>query len=162
MVSFPLLMLWSAVLIAQNASFTIVSRARNSGSDWYHGIAAIFSNGIWFLSQTFIILSVTEVVRHLDWRGWIGLLVIYVVSTVTGSVLAGKVARGYLEKGKRRVGHYDEPATISDGKGLTATVEPGDMIIIGYASPLWKEFDTTVLRREAAGNYTVPAYIKEN
>jgi hypothetical protein len=42
------LILWFLLLVLQNAAFTWVSRARNSGSIGYHAIAAVFSNGIPF------------------------------------------------------------------------------------------------------------------
>lgn len=99
---------WAALLVVQNASFTIVSRARNSSSDWYHAIASVFSNGIWFLSQTFLFVGLMEIVRTASWGQWGVLLAVYVVSTVIGSVSAGRIARNYLEKGNRRVGHYEE------------------------------------------------------
>ncbi len=99
---------WAALLVIQNASFTIVSRARNSGSDWYHAIASVFSNGIWFLSQTFLFVGLMEIVRNASWGQWGVLLGVYVVFTVIGSVFAGRFARTYLEKGKRRVGHYEK------------------------------------------------------
>ena len=97
---------WSLLLIVQNASFTMVSRARNSGSDWYHAIAAVFSNGIWFAATFITFERVLAVLQGGGWR--LGLLVglLYVASTVTGSVLMGKFLRTYVEKGKRRVGHY--------------------------------------------------------
>ncbi len=98
---------WALLLILQNASFTIVSRARNSGSDWYHAIAAVFSNGIWFMSHAIIIFNITEVIDRGKWSEYFLLLVIYVIATVIGSVAAGKFVRKYVEKGKRRVGHYD-------------------------------------------------------
>ena len=34
------------LVILQNASFTLVSRARNSPSLMYHGIASVLSNGM--------------------------------------------------------------------------------------------------------------------
>ena len=34
---------WSLLLLIQNASFTLVSRARNSGSLGYHAVAAACS-----------------------------------------------------------------------------------------------------------------------
>jgi hypothetical protein len=49
---------WAVALIVQNASFTLVSRARNSKSLGYHAAAAVGSNGIWFLSQLFLLNSV--------------------------------------------------------------------------------------------------------
>lgn len=105
-----LLLLWAIVLVTQNASFTLVSRARNSGSDWFHAFAAVFSNGIWFLSQTFIIFSLLDVIERADRLDYTLLFLVYVISTVTGSVAMGKFSRRFLEKGKRRVGHYDDKA----------------------------------------------------
>lgn len=49
---------WGVLLILQNAAHTATSRARNSKGAkglWYNGIASIFSNGVWFLSQFFIV-----------------------------------------------------------------------------------------------------------
>lgn len=80
--------------ILQNASFTLVSRARNSSSLLYHGLAAIGSNGLW-------LLVIRHVVLHLD---NLVLMVTYVVGTVTGSVLMHHIAMKYIEKGKRKVG----------------------------------------------------------
>lgn len=46
---------WFFLLVLQNAAFTWVSRARNSGSLAYHATASVFSNGIWFVSNIFLI-----------------------------------------------------------------------------------------------------------
>jgi len=54
------LLLWFLLLVIQNAAFTWVSRARNSGSYGYHAIAAVFSNGIWFVSQFILIGMVVK------------------------------------------------------------------------------------------------------
>ncbi len=51
---------WFILLIVQNAAFTLVSRARNSGSYSYHALAAVFSNGIWFASQFILIGMVVK------------------------------------------------------------------------------------------------------
>ena len=100
------LFLWALVLIAQNASFTWVSRARNSGSDWYHAAAAVFSNGIWFLAFYFTVDYLTTIRATHDLG--LGLLVgaVYVTATVAGSVASGAFLRRFVERGKRRVGHY--------------------------------------------------------
>jgi peptide/nickel transport system permease protein len=50
--------IWGILLILQNAAHTATSRARNSKGSiglWYNGIASIFSNGVWFASQFFIV-----------------------------------------------------------------------------------------------------------
>jgi len=90
--------LWALLLLCQNASFTLVSRARNSGSLKFHAIASVFSNGIYIWTIQFLIDF-----RDRDVAYWVVALV-YVVMTVTGSVLMHHVSRTYLERGNRRVG----------------------------------------------------------
>lgn len=76
--------------ILQNASFTLVSRARNSNSLWYHGIASVLSNGIW-------LLVIREVVLNLDKPE---LMLAYLVGSVIGSLLMHHIAMKYFEKKK--------------------------------------------------------------
>jgi len=74
--------------ILQNASFTLVSRARNSGSVWYNGGASVLSNGIW-------LLVISKIVTNLDSAG---MMVTYVAGATIGSVLMQWVAIRFLEK----------------------------------------------------------------
>lgn len=99
------LWIWAALLVLQNATFTWVSRARNSGSDGYHALAAVFSNAIWF-SATFGTIGIVQGAE--SWMAKAGLLVIYTSTTVAGSVGAGAFLRRYIERGSRRVGHYGQ------------------------------------------------------
>lgn len=74
--------------ILQNASFTLVSRARNSTSIMFHGIASAFSNGIW-------LLVFMKVVQNFDnWQ----VMVSYVVGATIGSMSMHYVSMKYLEK----------------------------------------------------------------
>jgi hypothetical protein len=59
-------LIWGLVLLMQNAAFTAVSRARNSGSLRYHAVAAVFSNGVWFASQFFVVAVLSEVIAAKD------------------------------------------------------------------------------------------------
>jgi hypothetical protein len=93
---------WFLLLIAQNAAFTWVSRARNSGSVGYHATASVFSNGIFFATNLILIGLVTT--AGLTVVGLLGLGALYVAATVTGSVLMHVVSMKWLEKGKRKVG----------------------------------------------------------
>lgn len=93
---------WFLVLMLQNAAFTWVSRARNSGSLRYHGIAAVFSNGIWFVSNLFLISQVARPDMPESRLALLG--VIYVCGTTVGSVLMHYVSMRWLEAGKRKVG----------------------------------------------------------
>jgi uncharacterized protein YhhL (DUF1145 family) len=76
--------------ILQNGSFTLVSRARNSGSYKYNAMASILSNGIWLLVMRKLVMNFEDPIMCL----------VYVVGAVTGSVLMQWVSITYLEKKK--------------------------------------------------------------
>lgn len=103
---------WSALLIAQNISFTYVSRARNSGSLAYHIKAAFFSNGIWIVSN---MVMLGPMLDQLTGKKGAALQVlaglIYTAATVSGSVLAHKWALR-TEKGKSAVGASKKYAQV--------------------------------------------------
>lgn len=96
------LIFWFALLVVQNAAFTWVSRARNSGSVGYHAVASVASNGIWFVSQFLLIGMVAKPDMPMNEIVTLGL--VYVAGTVTGSVLMHIASLRWLEKGKRKVG----------------------------------------------------------
>jgi len=93
---------WFFLLVVQNAAFTLVSRARNSGSYGYHALAAVFSNGVWFASQFLLIGMVAK--PGMSFADAAKLGAIYIAATVTGSVLMHWISVNYLERGKRKVG----------------------------------------------------------
>lgn len=66
----------------QNVSFTMVSRSRNRDNQTYHAICSVFSNGLWFATMHYLVIS------ELTW--W--LAVPYILGTVTGSVFGAKVS----------------------------------------------------------------------
>jgi len=76
------------LVVLQNASFTLVSRARNSKSLLYHGIASVLSNGIW-------LLVIRQVVINLE---NIPLMITYLIGSVFGSVGMHYVAMKFFEK----------------------------------------------------------------
>lgn len=76
------------LVILQNASFTLVSRARNSKSLLYHGVASVLSNGIW-------LLVIRNVVTNFDKPE---LMVTYLVGSVAGSLGMHWAAMKYFEK----------------------------------------------------------------
>lgn len=76
------------LVVLQNASFTLVSRARNSNSLLYHTIASVLSNGIW-------LLVIREVVLNLDRTD---LIITYLAGSVTGSIIMHYVAMKWFEK----------------------------------------------------------------
>jgi hypothetical protein len=77
--------------ILQNASFTLVSRARNSNSIKYNAIASVFSNGIW-------VLVFRQLAMNLD---DITMIPTYILGTVSGSILMQWISINYLEKKKK-------------------------------------------------------------
>jgi len=86
----------------QNAAFTWVSRARNSGSIGYHAIASVFSNGVWFVSQFLLIGMAAK--PGMSFGEAAPLCAIYIAGTTTGAVLMHLVAMRWLESGNRKVG----------------------------------------------------------
>lgn len=96
--------LWALLLILQNAAFTWVSRARNSGSIGYHAVASVASNGVWIASQFILVDAIVRIIRQGAWHEAIGMAVFYTACTVTGSVGMHWLSMHYLERGKRRVG----------------------------------------------------------
>jgi hypothetical protein len=87
----------------QNMAFTASSRSRNSGDPLYHFRIAIFSNGIWFISNMFILKTVWEAIMNNNWS-WIAVVgFTYVTATSAGSATMMKVMQKW-EIGKRKVG----------------------------------------------------------
>lgn len=87
----------------QNAAFTWVSRSRNSGDVKYHAIAAVCSNGLWFITQVLIWSQLWARITNQDFVGLLIPLAVYVAGTTLGSCWA--MARLLkTETGKRRVG----------------------------------------------------------
>lgn len=87
--------IWGVLLILQNAAHTATSRARNSKGIrglWYNGIASIFSNGVWIVSQAFILnmlLTATKAWQeHREWGQFTVVVAFYITLTAFGSVAA--------------------------------------------------------------------------
>ena len=78
------------LVVLQNASFTLVSRARNSNSILYHTIASVLSNGIWLLVIRQVVLNLNE----------IDLMITYLVASVIGSIGMHYIAMKFFEKKK--------------------------------------------------------------
>ena len=95
---------WGLLLIIQNAAFTWVSRARNSGSYGYHAIAALASNGVWFAAQFILIDNMVRIIREGSISEAFSIGVFYTACTVIGSVGMHYVSIHWLETGKRKVG----------------------------------------------------------
>lgn len=75
------------LVILQNASFTLVSRARNSKSIIYHTVASLLSNGIW-------LLVIKNVVQNFDNSN---LMWTYLFASVLGSVSMHYILMNHVE-----------------------------------------------------------------
>jgi hypothetical protein len=93
---------WAALLLAQNASFTWVSRARNSRSVKYHAVASICSNGVWFVAIAVAVDKIAEA-KGDPWL-FAGTALFYTLCTVAGSVGMHHLLMTHVETGPRRIG----------------------------------------------------------
>lgn len=96
--------LWAVFLMLQNAAFTLVSRARNSGSYGFHAVASVASNGVFIASQFISLAILMDVIKNGSWAETFGVGIFYTACTVAGSVGMHWVSVTYLENGRRKVG----------------------------------------------------------
>lgn len=73
--------------VLQNASFTLVSRARNTKSLTFHALASVLSNGIW-------LLVIRQVVNNLDSAS---MMLTYLVASVVGSISMHWISMRHIE-----------------------------------------------------------------
>ena len=93
--------IWGLLLLLQNAAHTATSRARNTKGAaglWYNGVASLFSNGVWFASQFFIVNMLINVKDKPV--AFAATCAFYVVLTMSGSV----AAQWYLQKAEAKRG----------------------------------------------------------
>lgn len=98
--------------VVQNMAFTFVSRSRNSADLSRHAVAAVFSNGIWFAVNYFLIFpQVMDTIAQGAFLERVVVMLVYVAGTVIGSVLMMATNLGKFgdipfltEKGKGQVG----------------------------------------------------------
>lgn len=104
---------WAFALVWQNYAFTRVSRARNSGSVKAHALAAIQSNGAWFIQSLFVYSSFMSI---LSGKAGLGKAILaglyYTALTVSGSVVAHYRSLK-IEKGKTAVGANNKYVQIT-------------------------------------------------
>jgi hypothetical protein len=91
---------WAVLLVVQNASFTLVSRARNSKSLSYHALAAVGSNGVWFVSQFLLFGYMLDVLKSGSWLAAVQVGAWYTTWTIVGSVGMHYLALHKIEKGR--------------------------------------------------------------
>ncbi len=125
-------LVWSAILFAQNISFTYVSRARSSGSILRHLKASVFSNGIWIFSQIIMLgVMFDNLTGKHGLATQLTAAAVYTVACVSGSLFAHWLAMK-TEKGKNAVGYNKKYAQIpvEEWEGLKASLSAA---IVGIA-----------------------------
>lgn len=83
MMGFVAILTMVAMAFCQSVSFSIVSRSRNRNHMTYHLIAAIFSNGVWFATMKFLVVT-----QDMTWLMFLP----YTVGTVSGSVFGQAIS----------------------------------------------------------------------
>jgi len=89
---------WALLLVFQQFSHGISSRAKNSNSVLYNSIASVFSNGVWFASNIILVDNFVDILKRSDWSKAIGLGVFYITFCVVGSVASQVLAMKVIEK----------------------------------------------------------------
>lgn len=90
--------IWAFVLILQNFSFVLVSRARNSNNIWYHAVCSLASNGVWFLQNILLLGNVLDVFRTGAWWQMVWIGIFYTTFTMLGAISAHYFALRWVEK----------------------------------------------------------------
>lgn len=99
-------LIWAVLLISTAGTSTIASRARNTTSYWYHGLAALGSHGTFFLAQIIGVDLLVEVIQTRSILLGIKGFIVYAGASTAGSVLSHWIAMNYFEKG---MGDNDRP-----------------------------------------------------
>lgn len=102
---------WMIVLAVTQGSGTLASRARNTPSFTYHGMAAMFSHSCFFVAQVIGIDVIVEVLRTRSIVLALTAFAVYSLSSTAGSITAHYVAITFFEQDdSRKVGGYVAPA----------------------------------------------------
>ena len=94
---------WWLILFVQGVSFAWVSRARSSGAIGYASLVGVFSHGLWFVAQVFLVTSIFDAARQGP-RALVAAGLLYTSAMVLGQAVAMWASIRYLERGRRRVG----------------------------------------------------------
>lgn len=90
--------LWSVLLILQNFTQTLSSRAKNSDHLSFHAVASAMSNGIWFVSQFILVDKMTKVLATGNYRQIIPLALFYMLFTMSGALGSQWLCIRYLDR----------------------------------------------------------------
>lgn len=88
------------ILIAQQFSYVLVSRARNSNSIMYGTIGSVVANITYFVGQILMVDQFMKIIRSADMSHALTLGLIYVVTMTLTASASQWVCMKWFEKGK--------------------------------------------------------------
>ena len=77
-----------ALAFAQNIAFSMVSRSRNHDHSGYHVICAVLSNGVWYATSKYLVVS-----HGMPWEFFVPYTIGTVAGSLTGSKISARVER---------------------------------------------------------------------
>jgi hypothetical protein len=126
---------WGVLLAVTNGCSTLTSRARNTPSYWYHGLAALANHVVWFaVNVMFVGVAVDIGKGSLAGRAALGAWAFYAACSTAGSILVHWLSIRFFEKGNRRVGayeivHADGARTKLTGPPYPSAAARGDVVV---------------------------------
>lgn len=98
---------WGFLLALTNGASTLTSRARNTPSYWYHGLASFVNHSVWFLTNVMFVGVAVDIGRgSLTLGAAAAVWAFYASCSTAGSVAVHWLSITCFEKGNRRVGAY--------------------------------------------------------
>jgi len=89
---------WALLLVAQQFSHGLSTRAKNSSSYIYNFFAAIFSNSVWICSNFILVDTIVGSMKNSSMREAVFIALYYTVFCVIGSLLSQWAAINYFER----------------------------------------------------------------
>jgi hypothetical protein len=83
---------WGVLIIVQNASFTLVSRSRNTDHWKYHAVAIIFGNTIYFFSGLFNLDNALKILQTRNLPLILGTVVFVTSMNLIGGLSSQRLA----------------------------------------------------------------------
>jgi hypothetical protein len=99
---------WGVLLALTNGCSTLTSRARNTPSYWYHGVASFLNHTVWFVVNVMFVGVAIEIGEQGPNLEAVAVWAFYAACSTVGSVAVHWLSIRYLEKGNRRVGAYGD------------------------------------------------------
>jgi hypothetical protein len=128
---------WGVLLAVTNGCSTLTSRARNTPSYWYRGLAAFANHAVWFVVNVMFVGVAIDISKGGAATG-LGPWAFYAVCSTAGSIGVHWLSIRFFERGNRRVGayepeaihHEDGAATRLSGPPYPSAARRGDVVVV--------------------------------